>query len=163
MASPTSKPAGLQHEIGKKRPFEAPEVEAFLNILRTAGLLSAEAGRFMKSHGLTEAQYNALRILRGHGDAGVACQTIGQELVAHVPDVTRLVDRLVKAGWAERSRGEEDKRQVLVRITRAGLDLLARIDRPLLDLHRRQLGHMPRPELARLSALLVKARKRDAG
>src|ERR1043165_8358009 len=102
---------GLQHEIGKKRPFDIPEVEASLNILRTASLLSAEAGRFLKGYGLSEAQYNALRILRGHGGDGVACQTIGEELVAHVPDVTRLVDRLVKAGWAERSRGEEDKRQ----------------------------------------------------
>jgi DNA-binding MarR family transcriptional regulator len=171
---------GLGAEIGKRRPFEAPEVEAFLNVLRTASLLTAETGRFLKKHGLTEPQYNALRILRGHmvcegagpgaggggegGDArerGVPSQTIGEQLVAQVPDVTRLVDRLVEAGLAERARVEADRRVVLVCITRKGLDLLARIDAPLLDLHRRQLGHMTRAELRDLSRLLVKARRPD--
>jgi len=154
-----STPRNLQHELGKKRPFESPEVEAFLNILRTASLLASETGRFLKSYGLSEPQYNALRILRGHGDEGIRSQMIGDQLVAQVPDVTRLVDRLVAADLAERCGGETDKRVVIVKITRKALDLLARIDRPLLDLHKRQLGHMAAADLRRLSALLAKARR----
>jgi DNA-binding MarR family transcriptional regulator len=154
---------GLAPEIGKKRPFDAPEVEAFLNILRTCSLLTAETGRFLKKYGLTEAQYNALRILRGHGPAGLPSQTIGEQLVAQVPDVTRLVDRLVDSGLAQRERTSHDRRVVTVSITRPGLDLLARIDRPLLDLHRSQLGHLTRAEIKALNALLVKARSRAEG
>jgi DNA-binding MarR family transcriptional regulator len=162
-ASPISSPTGLAAEIGKKRPYDVPEVEVFLNILRTCSLLTAETGRFLKKYGLTEAQYNALRILRGHGEAGIPSQTIGEQLVAQVPDVTRLVDRLVEAKFAERDRTAADRRVVMVCITRAGLDLLAKIDRPLLDLHRSQLGHLSKAEMKHLSGLLVKARSRPDG
>ncbi len=157
---------GLGDEIGKRRPFDVPEVEAFLNVMRTASMLQSETGRFLKRFGLSESQYNALRILRGHAAEsreGVPSQTIGEELVAQVPDVTRLVDRLVDAGLAERSRTESDRRVVLVRITRAGADLLGKIDKPLADLHKRQLGHMSRAELAEISRLLVRARKGGTG
>ncbi len=153
----------LGQEIGKKQPFDSPEEEAFLNILRTASVLSTEAARFIKSFGLSEPQYNALRILRGHGPRGVPSQTIGEQLVAQVPDITRLVDRLVEAGLAERSRTEADRRVVMVRPTKVGLDLLARIDRPLRSLHHEQLGHMPRKELLALSKLLVQARNSKGG
>ena len=92
----------LAQEIGKKQPFESAEEEAFLNIVRTANVLTSDAARFIKRYGLSEPQYNALRILRGHGPRGVPSQTIGEQLVSQVPDITRLVDRLVRAGLAER-------------------------------------------------------------
>jgi DNA-binding MarR family transcriptional regulator len=159
---PSPKPSGgapsLGEEIGKKRPFDFPEEEAFLNVMRTASVLTSEAARFIKGYGLSEPQYNALRILRGHGPRGVPSQTIGEQLVAQVPDITRLVDRLVERGWAERSRTQEDRRVVMVRATKQGLDLLAKIDKPLRALHEEQLGHMSRAELAAMNKLLVKAR-----
>lgn len=153
-------PADLRTQIGRKRPFDSPEEEAYLNVLRTGGELDAAFARLFRAHGLTNPTYNALRILRGHGPGGVACRVIGEQLVSRVPDVTRLVDRLVEAGLAERDRRGEDRRVVRVRITRAGLSLLARLDRPVRDLHASQLGHLTRAELATLSALLVKARER---
>ncbi len=161
---PTHKPSAplptLGQEIGKKRPFDFPEEEAFLNVMRTASVLSGDASRFIKGYGLSEPQYNALRILRGHGARGVPSQTIGEQLVAQVPDITRLVDRLVEHGWAQRSRTQEDRRVVMVRATKQGLDLLGKIDKPLRALHEEQLGHMSRAELAAMSKLLVKARLR---
>jgi DNA-binding MarR family transcriptional regulator len=153
---------GLGDEIGKRKPFELPEVEAFLNIMRTAGMLESETGRFFKPFALSAPQYNALRILRGHlidAKDGIPSQTIGEELISQVPDVTRLVDRLVEAGLAERSRTESDRRVVLVRITKAGLDLLTKIDKPLAELHQRQLGHLSKAELAEINRLMVRARK----
>lgn len=153
--------SSLAGEIGKKRAFEVAEVEAFLNILRTASVLTTDVHRFFKKYGLTEGQYNALRILRGHGESGVASQTIGEQLVAQVPDVTRLVDRLVMAGLAARARDQADGRVVMVKITRVGLELLGRIDRPLVELHKEQLGHMTRAELKAINALMVRARRRE--
>lgn len=153
-----SAPPTLQQEIGKKHPFELPEHEAALNIARTASLLEAEFTRLFKRHGLSHATYNTLRILRGHHPAGVRTQTIGEQLITHVPDVTRLVDRLVNEGLARRAGDPEDRRVVLVHITPAGLRLLARLDEPVLALHRRQLGHMNQTDLRTLSRLLVAAR-----
>lgn len=158
--------SGLGEEIGKRGPFEAAEVEAYLNLLRTSAILSGELSRFLRSHGLTEAKYNALRILRGHkenGERGVSCARISRELVAPAPDVTRIVDGLVDVGLAERERTAEDRRVVMVRITQKGLRLLAAMDKPLLDLHRHQMGHMSRRELASLSVLLAKARAPAVG
>jgi DNA-binding MarR family transcriptional regulator len=157
----------LQHEIGKRRPFDAPEQEAFLNLIRTASVLGASFQRLFREHRLSESTYNALRILRGaagdpqsHGKR--TCTEIGEHLVAQVPDVTRLVDRLEELGFAERTRCDQGRRVVYVRITRKGLDVLAELDEPVLATHREQLGHMTRHELAELSRLLVKARRGDA-
>lgn len=160
----------LQHEIGKRKPFDSPCVEAFLNAIRTASVLEAPVQRLLARHALSTATYNVLRILRGAADPhapepgpvpGRTCSEIGRDLVTLVPDVTRLVDRLEKLALVERRRCTEDRRVVYVRITRKGLDLLSKIDAPLLELHESQFAHMTRAELADLSRLLVKARRPD--
>lgn len=152
---------GLREEIGKRRPFESPEEEAYLNLLRTLSVLSGPIDALFRAHGLSEPTYNVLRVLRGEGPPGVSCGVIGQRLVARVPDVTRLVDRLEGLGLAARLRTPEDRRVVLVSITRPGLEVLARLDGPLLELHRAQLGHLGPRELGELSRLLVRARRRE--
>lgn len=152
----------LQHEIRKRRPFDVPEEEAFLNLQRSAAVLGARAERLLKAHDITGSQYNALRILRGAkagGDAALPCLEVAQRMITPVPDITRLVDRLEAGGLVERRRTREDRRVVLVSITKAGLDLLVRLDRPLTELHRGQLSHLSRRELSMLNRLLVKARR----
>ncbi|MBY0309064.1 MAG: MarR family transcriptional regulator [Phycisphaerales bacterium] len=153
-------PAGLAREIYKRGAFDSPAQEAFLNLMRTGGVLGGAFERLFKRHGLSSATYNALRILRGAGERGRRCSEVGEHLVAAVPDVTRLIDRLEKAGLARRSRGGEDRRVVLVRITASGRALLRRLDRPVLELHEAQLGHLSRRELEQLSTLLCRARER---
>src|SRR5690349_19708554 len=151
--------SALQEEINKRHPFECPEQEAALNVVRTADHLGQEFTRLFHGHGISGPQYNVLRILRGVGGDGLPCVDIAGQMITRMPDITRLVDRLEAAGLVARRRTEEDRRVVLVRITPAGLELLARLDRPVLDLHRRQLGHLTRAELAELNRLLVKARR----
>jgi DNA-binding MarR family transcriptional regulator len=151
----------LQAEIRKKHPFDCPEQEAALNLVRTQDYLQQDFARLFSEHGVSGPQYNVLRILRGHGGDGLPCQEIAAQMVTRMPDITRLVDRLEQAGLVRRARIEQDRRVVLVKITRAGLDLLARLDKPLLDLHRRQLRHLTREELAELNRLLVKVRRPD--
>lgn len=148
----------LQHEIGKKKPFEHPEEEAYLNLLRSAAFLTVEFERMFRQHGLSEASYNALRILRGHREWGLPCSQIGDMLVARVPDVTRLVDRLEEAGLVSRVRCDKDRRVIYVKISEAGLKVLASMDKPVVELHKRQLSHMSERELQELNRLLYKAR-----
>lgn len=149
---------GLAQEIGKRKPFEHPEEEAFLNVLRTGVTLAGDFAVLFKEHGISEPAYNTLRILRAAGEDGRACHEIGDHLVARVPDVTRLVDRLEKSGLVMRARSAEDRRVVRVRLTPTGLDLVSELDGPVLELHKAQLGHMSRGELAQLNQLLVMAR-----
>lgn len=150
--------SSLQAEIGKKNPFAIPEQEAYLNIIRTATMFAADFERLFKEHGLSGATYNALRILRAGGREGRTCNDIGSDLVAQVPDVTRLVDRLERAGLAERCRCQADRRVIFVKITKKGLGVLAKVDKPLLALHRKQLAHLGEKRLESLNRLLVLAR-----
>lgn len=152
----------LQHELKKRRAFVLAEVEAFLNMQRTASMLSRQAESLLKAHGLTEAQYNVLRILRGakySGDVALPSLEVASRLVTPVPDITRLVDRLEIAGLVERRSQPGDRRVVLVAITIAGLGVLSQLDKPVDDMHRRQLGHLSPGELDKLNHLLVKARQ----
>ncbi len=158
----------LRDEIGKRHPFASPEEEAHLNLMRTLSVLDAAFAPLFKARGLSESTYNILRILRGHAAApdadaaGIPCQTIGDQLVSRLPDVTRLVDRLEASGLVKRSRTKEDRRVVLVGITRRGLALLADLDKPVHDLGRALFKHMTRAELAELSRLLTKARRPES-
>lgn len=152
----------LQEELHKKHPFESLEQEVGLNLVRTSERLREPFGELFKRHGISGSQYNALRILRGHGKP-LPSLDIAEQMITREPDITRLVDRLVKSGLAERHRTDADRRVVLVKITRKGLDLLARLDAPVLEAHRSQLAHLTRRELQELNRLLVKARRPDAG
>jgi DNA-binding MarR family transcriptional regulator len=148
----------LQAEIKKRRPFESPAEEAFLNLVRTHGVLEADFLRLFKRHGISEPKYNVLRILRGAGGEGLPSLEIASRMITRVPDVTRIVDRLETQGLVKRSRPAHDLRVVVVRITKKGIDLLAKLDEPVKQLHCRQLQHMSGGELAELSRLLEKAR-----
>ncbi|MFG0326913.1 MAG: MarR family winged helix-turn-helix transcriptional regulator [Phycisphaerales bacterium JB037] len=155
---PPAQPSGLASQVGKRRPFDSPEQEAHLNILRTACVLEGSLAPIFKDADLSPSSYNVLRILRGAGPEGRRATEIGCDMVVRVPDVTRLVDRLIEQGLAERRRCDEDRRVVFVRITRKGSQLLHRLDAPVLEAHKAQLGHLTRKELAELNRLLVKAR-----
>ena len=149
----------LQEEIGKKKPFDSLEQETALNLYRTMDHLQQESCRLLQEQGLSGPQYNVLRILRGRGGEGRSCCEIAADMITRTPDITRLVDRLEQADLVKRRRDGEDRRIVRVQITAAGLELLSRLDRPILELHTRQLGHLSRAELTELNRLLVTARR----
>jgi DNA-binding MarR family transcriptional regulator len=98
-----------------------------------------------------------LRILRGAPE-GLTCGEIGERMITRDPDITRLLDRLEKRKLIARSRESEDRRVVVARITRGGLDVLARLDGPVREVHRAQLGHLGRERLRALAELLEACR-----
>lgn len=118
----------LARDIKQSKPFSSPVLEVFFNLLRTTDELTRVSSTLLKPHDLTGTQYNVLRILRGAGDAGLPCSEIGNRLITHDPDVTRLVDRLEKRGLVARSRDSDDRRVVTVRVTSAGLALIDSCD-----------------------------------
>lgn len=151
----------LQDEIGKKRPFDLAEEEAYLNIRRTAAALESEFGRLFRQAGLSEATYNVLRILRSAGADGRCWGEIRQDLVVPVPDVTRLIDRLEQAGHCERQRCASDRRKVYIKITPKGRKLVDDLDEPVRQSLKSKLGHVDASELKALSRLLEAVRTSD--
>jgi DNA-binding MarR family transcriptional regulator len=141
-----------------RSPRTQAQFEAYVAVIQAAEVMQRGITELLKRSHLTTAQYNVLRVLRGAGDAGLACGQVGDRLIRHDPDVTRLVDRLARRGLVTRARERTDRRIVRTRITTRGLELLASLDGPVDALHEKQLGYMNESQLAGLSALLEGAR-----
>src|SRR5512141_140154 len=148
----------LKDEIRQTRPFSSLEQEAMLSIARTDAVLSYSIIEALKPFDITPTQFNVLRILRGAGSNGLCREDIRERLIAQVPDVTRLLDRLEQAGLVGRARDAKDRRLVTTRITEAGLKLLKEMDAPVAEAHKKQLSHLTKSELRSLIGLLEKVR-----
>ncbi len=149
-----------QKEAKQKKPFRRMEGEAFVNLLQTADALMQGVAATLKSAGLSPAQYNVLRILRGAGPDGLACREIGERMITRDPDITRLLDRLEERGLVTRSRDRADRRVITTRIAEKGLRILKELDQPVEELHGRQLGHLGEQRLRSLIDLLESARQK---
>jgi DNA-binding MarR family transcriptional regulator len=148
----------VQDEIKQSKPFAQLETEALIALELTADRLMAEGAQLLKTWDLSPTQYNVLRILRGAEPDGLACGRIGERMVTHDPDITRLLDRLEKRGMVERRRDVKDRRVITTRITPAGLDLLKHLDQPVEDFNRQRLGHLGPQRLRMLIELLEQVR-----
>jgi DNA-binding MarR family transcriptional regulator len=148
----------LQHELKKRRPFDSPEQEASLNLVRTSDLLQIRFTRLFRQHRLTPSQYNVLRILRGEGKP-LPILEIADRTVNVVPGITGLIDRLERAGLVQRDRSPQDRRVIFVAITPRGTKLVNELDKPVLALHKHVLGHLAPAELKEVSRLMEKIRQ----
>jgi DNA-binding MarR family transcriptional regulator len=94
--------------------------------------VSRALGRVVEPHGLSLAQYNALRIVRGAGRAGVPTLAVRDRMIEEGTTITRILDKLEAGGLIRRERSEPDRRQVLCYVTEKGTRLLAELD-PKVD------------------------------
>lgn len=112
--------------------------ETLVAIVQARDRLLRSAEEIIRSVGLSEPQFNVLRILRGAGEP-LPTSEVGRRMITRVPDITRLVDRLEKMGLVCRSRAPEgDRRVVLVEITPQGLETIAPLDN-VLEEHAKQM------------------------
>jgi DNA-binding MarR family transcriptional regulator len=130
------------------------EDRTFVALLKASDSLASQADQLMKASGLTSAQYNVLRILRGAGPLGLPCNTIAERMISRDPDMTRLLDRMEKRELITRERQTEDRRVVKARITDEGMKLLKKMDGPIREFHKRQFAHMTSARLKTLMDLL---------
>jgi DNA-binding MarR family transcriptional regulator len=146
-------------ELHQNKPFADPAEELYLSLIRTADMLTRYSSRLLKDVGISHAQYNVMRILRGAGAEGLPCGEISQRLITRDPDVTRLLDRLATRGLVERGRSAGDRRVVSAKITEAGLALLADLDRPILEGHKKQFASLNEGEIQAMLEQLTRVRE----
>jgi DNA-binding MarR family transcriptional regulator len=156
-------PNRILEEIKQTRPFTSRQEEATLNILRTADALKRRGEALLKRHGISSAQYNVLRILRGAGARGLHCSGIAERMITAEPDMTRLLTRMEKLALLMRRRGIEDRRVVTATIRERGLRLLRELEQPLRQLQAQQFALLSDDELNELIAGLEKVRESIAG
>jgi len=138
----------LQEELKQSKPIPTLAEEVYLEIQRTSQVTARWIAQALKPAGLTESQFNVLRILRGSQPDGLSSSGIAERMVRHDPDLTRLLDRLEAAALVQKSRDARDRRVVNARITAAGLRVVERasqaarlrLQTALRPLSPRQLG-----------------------
>lgn len=118
----------VQADIQQAKPFRSAAQEATIALLRTASVVSRGIGRALAPSGLTVAQYNALRIIRGAGPRGVATLAVRERMIEQGTPITRVLDRLEERGYVRRDRAAADRRLVLCYVTPSGERLLRRWD-----------------------------------
>lgn len=140
----------------QQQDFASPFQEATLNVLVCADFLQRRIETVCEQHGITSAQYNVLRILRGvHPNGHARCDIISRMIQA-APDVTRLIDRLVKSGLAKRTRSKDDGRLSVTVITSKGLALLTAMQHEVDALDIELTKRMSQADAKTLSALCEK-------
>lgn len=153
-------PQELRTDIQQTKPFRSIYEEAELNIVRSASLLSDEMAQVFRPFGITGAQYNVLRILKGSEPTGLCRNDVRDRMLTRMPDMTRMLDRMEEAGLVRRERSSSDRRHVTTNITAAGKKMLKDLEAPVARQQEEQLGHMSEKDLRALVDLLTKARNR---
>jgi DNA-binding MarR family transcriptional regulator len=148
----------LQDELKQRKPFGSLEQEALLNVVRTSSVLNDSIEQLLKPFGVSLAQYNVLRILRGSSPTPLCRNDIRDRMINRMPDMTRLLDRMEEAGLVARARESEDRRMVLTRLTNQGQRVLDAIDPLLESEHKRLLGKLSSDEQRTLISLLTTIR-----
>jgi len=149
----------IDQELKQTRPIRSPHEQAVLGLMRTSRAIEESWQTYLKrNEGISISQYNILRILRGARPQAIKTSDIADRMIYRDPDVTRLLDRLSKQGLVSREEDPQDRRVVLVRITAAGLALLARLDHPADRYTRSVMAGLSPDRLRELCRLLDQVR-----
>lgn len=147
----------LEKELKKKRGFDSLPQAVVIGMLRTCDQFQYRLGQLFRQYGLTQPQYNVLRILRGEGGPLPSLE-VAERLVTMVPAITSLIDKLEQRGLVSRRRCTRDRRVWYVSLTDAGAALLEELDEPVLNLHQTLCSGLSKRDCEQLVELMEKAR-----
>jgi len=98
-----------------------------INLLFTANWLNEQIGKMLSEEGVTQQQYNILRILRGSATP-LSTLKIRERMLDKMSDTSRIVDRLIAKELVLKNTCEKDKRLVDITLSPKGLNLVDQLD-----------------------------------
>lgn len=141
----------------KQNNFKSIYHKLVVNLTYSGNWIVHQQYELLREHDLTPQQYNVLRILRGQHSMPMKMNFISERMLDQTSNTSRLVDKLLAKKMLIREVCPTDRRAVDVKITKDGLELLAKID-PLIDEWEKKLRTISPEEAAQLSDLLDKLR-----
>ncbi|MHB1920970.1 MAG: MarR family winged helix-turn-helix transcriptional regulator [Chitinophagaceae bacterium] len=111
-----------------QKNFANEDQKGIISLIFIGNWVTAQHQQFFKRFQITMQQFNILRILRGQFPEAATINLLKERMLDKMSDVSRLVERLRKAGWVERKLNTLDRRCVNVKISKKGLTLLKKID-----------------------------------
>ena len=149
----------LDEDFGLNEKYDnLPEV-LFGNLLRTADAIRRSIDGLLKKKGVTLSQYNVIRSIRERGKKGAPIGILGKEMLTHVPDMTRLIDRMEKKDFVKRFHSLEDRRSILIQLTPKGLKIANESEYELVELHKQNFDSLSKKEQEQLKHLLFRVRQ----
>ena len=101
---------------GSKKEIQA--LESYIKLVRSAESLSSKIYLVLKELELTESQFGVLDALFHLGP--MKQREIGQKILKSGGNITMVIDNLEKRNFVKRKRGEKDRRQFVVHLTKKG-------------------------------------------
>ncbi|MFY7999812.1 MAG: MarR family winged helix-turn-helix transcriptional regulator [Candidatus Kapaibacteriota bacterium] len=105
-----------------------PTLDAIINVAMASEFLRTQVDKAVAPIRITGVQYNILRILKRVHPQGISRTEVLKHLIEKSVDVTRSIDGLIRLGFAERVRPEEDRRLSITSITEQGMQALKDVD-----------------------------------
>lgn len=147
----------LEEEL-KMKKFASAKARAGLNVVFTGAWITDRFNQLLRPFGISEQQYNVLRILRGQKGEPANLFTIQERMVHRMSNATRLVEKLRLKGYVERKICEENRRKIEVTITQKGLDLIDEIEPISIASNKELNSRMTKAEAELLGEVLDRIR-----
>lgn len=128
--------------------------KVIINILHSSRYLEERVTALLKKYGLTNQQFNVLRILRGQKGKAANLSTLQERMIDKSSNTTRLVDKLLNKGLVERHVCEQNRRKIEVFITEKGKNLLKKIDPNIKKLNKDLVKNLSSKQMKELNELL---------
>jgi len=146
----------ISEEI-KQTTFDNVYLKAFINVIFTGNFLRHLQHKTLKPYGITIQQFNVLKILKGKHPIAMQAGEIKKVMLDKSPDLTRLINRLIKNGWVKRGKSKTSGREVAITITNSGLEFIKKVEKVALkDVE--LMNNLSETEAELLSNLLDKVR-----
>lgn len=117
---------GIEQDI-QQASFRNEFQKMGINLLFTANWLNEQIGKILSEEGVTQQQYNILRILRGSATP-LSTLKIRERMLDKMSDTSRIVDRLIAKELVLKNTCEKDKRLVDITLSPKGLELVDQLD-----------------------------------
>lgn len=132
---------------------------AIYQIIKTGHWITDNVSLELKEYGISEPQFNVLRILRGQKGKPVTVEKITGHMIQRSSNVTRIIDKLLKHDLVTRKECQTNRRKMDIAITPEGLDLLKILDKKVRDFHQPMVSRLTEKEAQTLAELIQKLRK----
>lgn len=151
-------PIGIPDDYAEQTPEgRVLATETVMNVIRAADLLFDRIGRLLRPLGVSSAGGLVLGLLRDHGP--LSPTALGDKLIVTRATVTGLVDSLERRGFAERTPHPQDRRSLLIRLTPAGVEVLAEVRRIVHNREREWMRGFTDEELSALIASMHRVQR----
>lgn len=108
----------LEDEL--KHAFVTPQQRVATNIIFTSNWILNKIATSLKPTGLSLQQFNVLSILNGQPEHKASVNLIKDRLIDRMPNVSRLLNKLMEKGLIQKERTHADQRVVYIKLTPEG-------------------------------------------